>query len=323
MAHQGIYMYPWNNEVSLGNFNMPYNNKGIVLYRGANNTLSFTVHNADGKYTLLKDNQYLVFCIFDVRNNTRIFDCTLEKVLPSWLSESGQARPTMSNKQKVYYGCLVPAGVIQDLSPGSKYRWSITKVTMDGSLIEPTEYLYTGLDYEASAELSIRDTASPVFTPSQEISAEKNSSWLPVDHPEREPIANGIKGDFDVMHSTPIRAGCQYGLVEGLSTIAFYLRNFVGRFQLQACLSNDSPADSENYKWFIVKLDGKEYIESGFDANGVPKTLDGIMPYNFRGNYMWLRVVCVIPPVIRNYPPAETVKLYEPLLTMPKILIRR
>lgn len=323
MAHHGVFMYPWNNEVSLGNFNMPYNNKKLVVYRGANNTLTFTVHNADGKYTLLKDNQYLVLSIFDVRNNTRIYDVTLEKVLPSWVSESGQARPTLSNKQKVYYGCLIPAGVIQDLSPGTKYRWSIIKVTMDGSLIEPTEYLYTGLDYEASAELEVSNTAAPVFVASEEISEDKNASWLPVDHPEREPIANGVRGDCDVMHSSAIRAGCQYGLVEGLSTIAFYLDNFIGRFQLQGCLANNAPVDAENYKWFIIKLDGKEYIESCFNEHGAPVPLNGIHAYNFKGNYMWLRVVCVIPPVIRNYPPAETVKLYEPLLTIPKILIRR
>lgn len=323
MAHHGVFMYPWNNEVSLGNFNMPYTNENLVIYRGANNTLSFTVHNADGKYTLLKDNQYLVLSIFDARNSTRIYDVTLEKVEPSWVSESGQARQSLGNKKKVYYGCLIPAGVIQDLSPGSKYRWSIIKVTMDGSLIEPTEYLYTGLDYEASAELIVKDTASPVFVASEEISADRNASWLPVDHKEREPIANGIKGDFDVMHSSAMRAGCQYGLVEGLSTVAFYLKNFIGRFQLQGCLANNTPLDSENYKWFIIKLDGKEYIESGFNEQGVPMTLDGIQAFNFRGNYMWLRIVVAIPPVVRNYPPAEVIKLYEPLLTMPKVLIRR
>lgn len=323
MAHYGVYTYPTNNEVALGNFNMPFNQEKVVIYRGANNSLSFSVHNADGKYTLLRDDEYLTFSIFDARNNTKIFDVLLEKILPSWVSEAGQARPTLSNKQKVYYGCIVPAGVIQDLSPGSKYRWSIHKVRLNGDLVEPTEFLYTGLGFEASADLVISDQAAPVFVGSTEISANENSSWLPVVHKSEQPIANGVMGDFDVMRTSAIRAGCQYGLVEGLSTIAFYFQNFIGRIQLQACLANNSPIDSEEYKWFIVKLDGKEYIESGWDEHGFPKSIDGIQAFNFKGNYMWLRIVCCIPPIVRNYPPNEIIKEYKPLLTVPKILFRR
>ncbi len=56
MSHRGVYMYPYNQEVSLGNFNMPFNNEKFTIYRGANNNLSFTIHNADVKYTLIKDN---------------------------------------------------------------------------------------------------------------------------------------------------------------------------------------------------------------------------------------------------------------------------
>lgn len=323
MAHYGVYTYPTNNQVALGNFNMPFNQEKVTIYRGANNSVSFSVHNADGKYTLLKEDEFLIFTIFDARNNTKIFEVVLEKILPSWVSESGQARPTLSNKQKVYYGCVVPAGVIQDLSPGSKYRWSIHKVQLNGDLVESNEFLYTGLNFEASSDLIISDQAAPIFVASQEISDTKNSSWLPVAHKERQPIANGVKGDFDVMRSSSIPAGAQYGLVDGLSTIAFYFKNFVGRIQLQGCLANNSPIDSEEYKWFIIKLDGKEYIESGWDEHGIPRSIDGIQAFNFKGNYMWLRVVCCIPPKIVHYPPAEIVKEYKPLLTVPKILIRR
>lgn len=323
MAHHGVYMYPYNQEVSLGNFNMPYSNEKLVIYRGANNTLSFTIHNADGKYTLIKDNEYLVLSIFDARSDTRIFEVVLDKVLPSWLSEAGQARQTMGNKLKVYYGCVVPAGITQDLSMGSKYRWSITKVTMDGSLIEPTQFLYTGHNYEACGDLVLSNQAAPSFTPSQEISSQRNASWLPIKHEHREPIAEGVKGEFQVMHSSPIPATAQYGLVDGLSTIAFYFRNFIGRVQLQGCLCNDTPNDSENYKWFIIKLDGKEFIESPRDEHGIHIPLDGILPYNFRGQLMWVRVITVQAPIIRHIRPDVVEKIYDPLLSIPKILIRR
>lgn len=321
MAHHGVYMYPYNQEVSLGNFNMPFNNAPLVLHRGANNTVSFTVHNADGKYTLLKDNQYLIFSIYDARNDTRIFENVLDKVLPSWLSESGQARQSLGNKQKVYYGCLVPAGVIQDLSPGSKYRWSITKVTMDGTLIEPTEYLYTGLDYEASAELIIKNTAAPTFTPSYEISATADASWTPIKNELQQPIHKGIKGEYALMHSSCIKAEAQYGLVDGLSTIAFYFDDFIGRVQLQACLSNDIPTESN--RWFVVKLGGCEYIEPQKGELGALIPMNGIHAFNFKGQFMWLRVVVALGPTIRHVRPDIIEKEYKPLLHIPKILIRR
>lgn len=325
MSHHGVFMYPYNQEVSLGNFNMPFSNEKLVIYRGANNNLSFTVHNADGKYTLLKDNEYLTFMIFDARNNTVLLDTVLEKIQPSWLSESGQARPSLGNSKKVYYGCIVPAGVIQDVSPGSKYRWSITKVTMDGSLIEPTEYLYTGMNYEASAELVISDKAAPIFVPSTEVSENKNASWRSIKGISHEPIADGYTGDFDIQATSALPAQMQYGLVDGLSTIALYFNGFIGRVQLQGCLNDSVPDDMDNYKWFIIKLDGKEYIENGINSEGFNVPIDGIQAYNFKGNYMWLRVVVCIHPILKPIPYdyAAVRKIYNPLLTLPKILIRR
>lgn len=325
MSHNGVYMYPYNQEVSLGNFNMPYHNEKITIYRGANNNLSFTIHNADGKYTKIKDNEYLTFMIFDARNNAILFNTVLDKEQPTWLSESGQARPSSGNNVKVYYGCMVPAGVIQDTSPGSKYRWSITKVTMDGSLIEPTQYLYTGLDYQASGEMLISDKAAPVFVPSVEVSKDKNASWKPIKDQYREPISSGIKGEYQTMTTSPLPAQMQYGLVDGLSTIALYTDNFIGRIQLQGCLDNNVPDDTENYKWFIIKLDGCEYLENSTDENGFIVPMNGILSYNFCGNYMWLRVVVVIPPYVENIPYdySSVRKIYDPFKTLPKILIRR
>ena len=92
---------------------------------------------------------------------------------------------------------------------------------------------------------------------------------------------------------------------------------------MQGCLANETPKDAEDYKWFIIKLDGKDYIENDFDPNGIPIPLDGIRAYNFHGQLMWVRVVCCIPPIVKNYPPNVIVKDYDPLQTIPKILTRR
>lgn len=326
MAHFGVYMYPYNQQASLGNFNMPYSNKRLVLYKGANNPLSFTVHNADGKYLILKDNEYLIFSIFDRRNDTRVFEVVMEKQQASWVSEAGMTRQSLGNKIKVYYGCNVPAGIIADLSPGTKYRWGIHKVTLDGSLIEPTEYLYTGLNFEASSDLEISNSAAPVFTPSDEISQNKDSAWVYVNNGMDKPIARGLIGEWSIMSSSPYAAGVQYGMVDGLSTIALYFKDFIGRVQLQACLSNDVPKDSEEYKWFIVKLPGcscDDYITNSCGVNNIPEALEGIKAYNFKGNFMWLRVVIAIPTETIEVQPSVVVKRAYPFKTLPKILIRR
>lgn len=324
MSHFGVYTYPYNQEVTLGNFSMPFNQKKLVIYRGANNPLSFTIHNADGKYTLLKENEYLIFSIFDNRHDTKIYETQLEKTKPSWVSEAGQSRPTISMDNKVYYTCVVPAGVIQDLSIGTKYRWSIRKVLDDNSALVPsTQYLYTGTAFQASADLEISNLAAPEFVGSTELSQEAHASFLPVKDKERQDIAKGVVGEYDVLASYPVPAGTQYGMVDGLSTIAFYFEDFVGRYQLQGCLSNDVPKDSENYKWFPIKLGGCEYVKNDLDINGVPIPTNGIVPYNFKGNFMWVRVVVCIPPTIKAVTQFTVRKEYNPYNTMPKVLIRR
>lgn len=329
MAHFGIYMYPYNNEVTLGNFNMPFGNRIITLYRGTNNTLSFTVHNADGKYTKLKENEELIFHIYDARSDTSVYEVLLYKTQPSWLSESGMTRPTLGNKEKVYYGCIIPAGILADLSSGTKYRWSIKKVTLDNSSIENTELLYTGLNYEGSGELKVSNDATPTFIPSTELSPEKNTSWISIKDAYRQPIDVGYKGNHDILASTPFKANAQYGLTKGLSTIAFYFKDFIGRIQLQGCLSNDCPIDAENYKWFVINLKdsccscSKSYIENEKDKDGTDIKLNGIDAYNFEGHYMWLRVVVLIPPEYNYREPNITRLDFKPFLTVPKILIRR
>ena len=125
---------------------------------------------------------------------------------------------------------------------------------MDGSLIEPTQYLYTGHDYEACGDLIISDQAAPVFVPSVEVSRNKNPAWTSIMRLYHEPIAMGMTGEFDILASSPLPAQMQYGLVDGLSTLAMYFDNFIGRIQLQGCLCNNVPTDNENYKWFIIKF---------------------------------------------------------------------
>lgn len=328
MSQYGVYTYPYNQQASLGNFNMPLSNKKLVIYKGANNPVSFTVLNADGKYTILNENEVLMFSIFDSRNQQKIFEVQLDATNPSWVSEAGVSRPSISNNTaptKVYYTGLIPAGVIADLSTGTKYRWSIRRVQTDSpSLVPVTQYLYTGLNYEASSDLEISSLAAPEFISSTVLSAANNTSFNSLDNPYTKPIAKGYVGDFDVLGTSPVPSAVQYGFVDGMSTIAFYLNNFIGRIQLQGSLSNDVPTDMEDYKWFIIKLNGCEYIENPRDPiTGESTPLTGIAPFNYKGQFMWVRVVVCIPPKYVVIDPIVTTKQYVPFDTLTKIVIRK
>lgn len=317
MSSSGVYMYPYNHQVTLGNFNMPFSSSKLTVYKGANNPLSFTVHNADGKYMVLAENEVLTFSIFDARAGVKIFEQDLEKTIASWVSEAGGARPTVKNKEKVYYGTVLPAGVIQDITQGSNYRWCIRKITKNGDLYEPVEYLYTGRNYEASAELVINSSVTPMFVPSVELSAAAHASYTEMNDQYRETITIDWTGEYSVQYSSPVRADSQYGMVDGLSTIAMYFSEFEGRIKLQGCLSNDVPKDTENQKWFDIPLDGKEYQEPEKGTK-----FNGVQAWNYRGNYMWFRVQILIIPEHIEYAPMKVKRITDPLKTVPKILIR-
>lgn len=318
MSSSGVYMYPYNHQVTLGNFNMPFSSSKLTVYRGVNNPLSFTIHNADGKYMVLADNEYLTLSIYDARTQSRVYEAELEKQVATWASESGAARPTVKNKEKVYYGAMIPAGTLQDLSPGTNYRWSIRKITKNGALYEPVEYLYTGLNYEASAVLEIKSSTSPMFIGSDEISKTAYSSWIEVNKQYREDITTDWNGsDYSVQVSGPIPCQTQFGAVDGLSTIAIYFEKFTGRIKLQGSLSNNIPIDSDAQQWFDIKLDNTAYI-----APVRGEELNGIYAWNFQGNYMYVRLQVLIEPVYKSFSIENVVRVIDPFATVPKILIR-
>lgn len=325
--HNSIYMYPTNNEVSLGNFSQPYSKNNIVLYKGSNNPLSFTIHNADGKYLVLNDDEELYFVLYDAKQNRKLYECTMFPQEPSWISEAGLARPTFSNKKKVYYGCDIPAYVLADVTLGTKYRWSIYKKIKSDSLYEPIQYLYVNTNYQVSGDVKI-DSAIPIFNESYEVSKEKGSSWLVKSHIRYKYLTKGFETRFPihaVQSTTPIQGTAQTDINSGMSTVAIYLDNFVGRIQLQGSLDNDCPDDTTDYKWFILNMNNcDEYLENTYDEFGVPIPLNGIYSFNIKANIMWFRVLALTPPTkIKKPNIVGDIDTYNTFKTIPKILYRR
>lgn len=75
-----------------------------------------------------------------------------------------------------------------------------------------------------------------------------------------------------------IRADGYYGFSDGMQTVGFYLKNFVGRIFVDATLS-DHPGDTD---WFPIELSTAEFAD--FDS-----AQTGIETFNIVGNFVYLR----------------------------------
>jgi hypothetical protein len=74
------------------------------------------------------------------------------------------------------------------------------------------------------------------------------------------------------------RADGYYGFADGLQTVGFYLKNFVGRIYVDATLSDD-PGNSD---WFPIALGDTDFVD--FDT-----AQTGIETFNIVGNFVYLR----------------------------------
>lgn len=95
--------------------------------------------------------------------------------------------------------------------------------------------------------------------------------------------------------SEPLRAAGYYGVTNGMHTLSFTLRNFVGRIYCQATLASNPTEDD----WFNIKFCccGKEYIQfddqNVFNANGnlvIEYGTSGTFAESVVGNFTYLRV---------------------------------
>lgn len=74
------------------------------------------------------------------------------------------------------------------------------------------------------------------------------------------------------------RADGYYGFADGLQTVGFYLKNFVGRIYIDATLS-DNPGNDD---WFPIALGNVDFVD--FDS-----AQTGIETFNIVGNFVYLR----------------------------------
>ena len=74
------------------------------------------------------------------------------------------------------------------------------------------------------------------------------------------------------------RADGYYGFADGLQTVGFYLKNFIGRIYIDSTLS-DNPGNDD---WFPIALGNVDFVD--FDS-----AQTGIETFNIVGNFVYLR----------------------------------
>jgi hypothetical protein len=74
------------------------------------------------------------------------------------------------------------------------------------------------------------------------------------------------------------RADGYYGFADGLQTVGFYLKNFIGRIYVDATLSDNPGADD----WFPIALSNTDFVD--FES-----AQTGIETFNIVGNFVYLR----------------------------------
>ena len=80
--------------------------------------------------------------------------------------------------------------------------------------------------------------------------------------------------------SEKVKGDGYYGYADGLHTMSFHFKNFVGRIWVHATLVDD-PAETD---WFPISLDtNTDYYQYTTQTSGTVGT-------TFQGNFVWLRV---------------------------------
>lgn len=305
MAEIQTYIYPTTHRVSFGLYHNPSTPSTIKIPKSMGTELQFIVVNADGRNVVLdpNTNETLTLHISDTISKKIIYTSILQKVLPTDLSEAGMTRPTINKTSKIYYSCIIPPIAFDQYTPGKNYRWSITfNSTTSSQALFVNEY--GGVD----GNVELFETVLSASTPTTNLNI---ASFREVYHPELDKLALGYVGNYKIYGSDVIKTRTQLGASGELSTILMEFANFSGRIQLQGCLNNDVPLDTEAYKWFPININGVAYIEPMLD---IP--LDGTLVANIvNDNFMWVRFLVLQPQ--EQYAPTVS-----PSSTIKKISIR-
>ena len=251
-----VYLYKYKTYIQLlqgnhnvGNINYPMITYNIKVYKGITNTLDFVIRNND-------------------RQPVKLIGVKIEVTIQSTNPSIGQLPEILLTKcAKIIddqYGKAQLILTPQDIQNWDTGYYKYVVKTIDGNGIE--EYYFTDINKSAIGQFELIEGV--------EVSLQPAKCYLGKDFTI---IPNG---DYGQQYTTgAIPGDAQSQQANGTHTVAIYLREFSGKFWVQASLSNEPPYESD---WFDVPL----CIE---DNKWTFDNYSGIKQFTFIGNYYWVR----------------------------------
>jgi hypothetical protein len=260
------YVQLWQTGGNVPNINGPMIQYYSKVYKGATNTIDFVVRNNDRQPVNLVG--YQIEALIQRVENPEIL---LIKTVEATDDRGGKCRLVLDNND------------INVWLPGS-YRYSIRLTHVSGRL----EFLCTDINRSTTNTFELIEGMEVSLAPATEI---LGSQFTPF------PL-----GWYDNTWSTGSLAGNTTNeRLTGMNTVVAYTTRFVGRFWIQASISNTTPDENE---WFDIQLTpSTHYYEFKWGYSPCIKV------FNFTGNYNWIRMFYHKGTIVHGQPFAP---LYYP-----------
>ena len=252
-----VFLYSFKEYVELLQFdrspqlvNWPMTIYDTKLYKGVTNTIDFVVRNNERRPINLVGVE--LEAVISTRATNEI---VLKKRVEVTVAIQGKAR------------LILDPGEVEDLDAGY-YNYSIVNTNVNGV----NRLYYTDINQSSVGHFELFDGVLRSMVPATEILAAQFT---------KTPIGN----NDDVMFVTGALPGdAQSQRANGMHTVAVYQTKFLGKFFIQASLSNNDPMPSE---WFFIPLQPGQDPMYTFDYlnNGGP----GPTLFNFDLNAYWVR----------------------------------
>jgi hypothetical protein len=252
-----VFLYKFKEYVQLLQFdanpqlvNWPMTIYDTKLYKGVTNTIDFVIRNNERRPINL-----VGLTMQATIQDQLTGEVVLTKTVDVTVAIQGKARLTLD------------PGEVEDLNSGY-YNYSIQNTDVNGI----SQLFYTDINQNGIGSFELFDGVLRTMLPATEILAAQFT---------QTPIGN----NDDVMFVTGSYPGdAQTQRANGMHTVAVYQTRFLGKFFIQASLSNNNPMPSE---WFFIPLQPGPDPMYTFDYNnnqGPGPTL-----FNFDLNAYWVR----------------------------------
>jgi hypothetical protein len=252
-----VFLYSFKEYVQLLQFdqnpqlvNWPMTIYDTKLYKGVTNTIDFVIRNNERRPINLVGVELEAFVSTRATN-----EIVLTKRVEVTVPLQGKAKLTLD------------PGEVEDL-PAGYYNYSIQNTNVNGI----AQLYYTDVNQSGVGHFELFDGVLRTMVPAVEVLAAQFT---------QTPIGN----NDDLAFLTGAFAGdAQTQRANGMHTVAVYQTRFLGKFFIQASLTNNSPMPSE---WFFIPLvPGPDpmYTFTYLNNDGLTPTL-----FNFDLNAYWVR----------------------------------